>query len=86
MQERGVMLSLPADLTPFFFKKIPVNKADKKLLMTVKGIGPKLAESILQSRSDHGPFKSGNDLLKINSVGEKRARYFETVLEFDGGK
>ena len=69
-------------LTPFFFTKLPVNKADKALLMTVKGIGPALAESIIQNRFNYGFFSEGNDLLRVKGIGKKRAEYFQTVFDF----
>lgn len=75
---------IPWHLTPFFFKKMPINSADKAALMTIKGIGPKLAESILQSRSEDGLFKKSSDLLKISGIGPKRVLYFEKMFDFNG--
>ncbi len=82
--EQGSRLvsSIPSDLTFFFFKKLPINTADTESLMTIKGIGPKLAESIFQSRLEYGPFKGSADLQRIRGVGPKRAEYFETVFDF----
>ncbi len=79
---RVPLTSMPADLTPFFFTKLPVNKADKELLMTIKGVGPALAESIIQNRYNHGPFTGENDLIRVKGIGKKRAEYFETVFDF----
>lgn len=64
---------LPAAHAPFFFQAIPINSADKEMLMTVKGIGPTLAESIIAYRQNFGPFKNIEDLTKIPGVGTKRA-------------
>lgn len=64
---------VPATHAPFFFQAIPINSADKEMLMTVKGIGPTLAESIIAYRQNSGPFKSVEDLTKIPGVGTKRA-------------
>ncbi|OEU56626.1 MAG: hypothetical protein BA862_13545 [Desulfobulbaceae bacterium S3730MH12] len=74
--------SIPAEFSPFFFEKMDINEAGKELLMTIKGIGPKLADSILQSRLEYGPFTKVEDLLKIKGVGSKRAKYFETLFVF----
>lgn len=82
-QERERISSIPWDFTPFFFEKMPINSADKEALMTVKGIGPELAESILQSRLENGLFKESSDLLRIKGVGPKRAMYFEKMFEFN---
>lgn len=81
-QGRASTNSMPAEFSPFFFEKMDINEADKELLMTVKGIGPKLADSILQSRLEYGPFTKVEDLLKIKGVGSKRAKYFETLFVF----
>jgi len=76
--------SRPWDLTPFFFEKLPINTANKEALMTIKGIGPRLAESILQNRSKFGPFEGIADLKKIKGVGPKRIEYFEKMFDFGG--
>ena len=73
---------LPAAHAPFFFQAIPVNSADKEMLMTVKGIGPTLAESIIAYRQNFGPFKSIEDLTKIPGVGKKRAASLAPFLLF----
>jgi len=69
-------------LAPFFFKPLNINSADKDILMTVKGIGPKLSESIVRQRYLRGPFKSIDDLLNLKGVGPKRAEYFTKVFSF----
>jgi len=81
-QKEQLVSSIPSDLTFFFFKKLPINIADKDSLITIKGIGPKLAERILQRRLEYGPFKGIADLQLISGVGPKRAEYFETVFDF----
>lgn len=73
----------PARHVPFFFQSIPINSADKEMLMTVKGIGPALAESIISHRQHFGPFKSLIDLTKIQGVGAKRAASLAPFLFFD---
>jgi len=75
--------SIPPDLVPFFFKKLPINSSGKELLMTVRGVGPKLAESIINTRIKTGFFHSHSDLLDIKGVGLKRAMYFETVFSYN---
>ncbi|MCP3891316.1 MAG: hypothetical protein GY702_20995 [Desulfobulbaceae bacterium] len=68
---------------PFFFDKIPINSASFDLLMTIKGVGPHLAESIIQYREDYGFFESSTSLLKLKGVGEKRVAYFEDQFSFE---
>ena len=61
---------------------IDVNRASKEELISLRGIGPVLAESILEYRRKNGPFRSVEDLLLIRGIGEKRLealRDFVTV-------
>jgi competence ComEA-like helix-hairpin-helix protein len=74
--------SVPAVYTPFFFELIPINRADKNMLMSVKGIGPALADDIVEYRQNIGPFRKSKDLQKLKGIGTKRAAKFSTVFTF----
>ncbi len=50
---------------------ININTASKHLLSYVSGIGEKLAENIVQYRSDNGPFEDRKQLKKVPRLGEK---------------
>jgi uncharacterized protein len=50
---------------------VNLNTASKHLLSYVSGIGPSLAQNIIEYRSINGPFKSRNQLLKVKRLGEK---------------
>jgi uncharacterized protein len=50
---------------------VNLNTASKSLLMHVSGLGPQLAQNIVQFRNDNGPFQSRKQLLKIPRLGEK---------------
>lgn len=76
--------SLPAVHTPFFFSGVPINSAEKEMLMTVKGIGPAMADAIISCRRVSGPFKDIEDLRKVPGVGPKRAASLAAYLKFDG--
>jgi DNA uptake protein ComE-like DNA-binding protein len=73
---------VPAGFTPFFFKLIPINSADKDMLMTVKGIGPALADTIVLYRHQFGPFTNSLDLQNLHRVGPKRAAELTTAFTF----
>jgi competence ComEA-like helix-hairpin-helix protein len=75
--------SIPITLYPFFFRPVPINTADKELLMTIKGIGPSMAETIMTYRHQVGAILSIDDLKKIPGIGEKRAISLATDLVFD---
>lgn len=74
---------IPNGLLPMFFMPIRVNSAKKDLLVTTRGIGSDLADKIISFRKENGPFKREEDLMKLQGVGVRRARYLTTVLLFD---
>ncbi len=50
---------------------VNVNTASKHLLTYVSGLGPALAQSIVDYRTEKGPFKSRKELKKVPKLGEK---------------
>lgn len=50
---------------------VNLNTASKSLLSKVSGIGPSIAENIVQYRNNNGAFKSRNELKKVPKLGEK---------------
>ena len=50
---------------------VNLNTASSYLLSYVSGIGPALAENIVDYRTEHGPYKSRRDLLKVKRLGDK---------------
>jgi uncharacterized protein len=50
---------------------VNINTASASLLSYVSGIGPKLAESIVNYRAENGVFTSRNDIKKVPRLGEK---------------
>lgn len=73
---------VPAKYTPFLFELIPINSADKDMLMTVNGIGPAMAESIFLYRQMFGQFRTSVDLENLHGVGPKRAAQLASVFTF----
>jgi competence protein ComEA len=49
--------------------KVNINAASAKELMTLKGIGETVARRIVQFRETNGPFKSVDDLKRVDGVG-----------------
>ena len=72
----------PATLTPFFFKKIPVNVASRELLQTVRGIGPVTAEKIVKFREVNGLIEDAATLMEIEGIGPSRSKQFANHLSF----
>lgn len=50
-------------------QKIDINRADPWLLEALPGIGEVLAQRIVDYRSENGPFKRIEDLLKVSGIG-----------------
>ena len=50
---------------------VNLNTASSYLLSYVSGIGPALAENIVDYRTENGPYKSRRDLLKVKRLGDK---------------
>ena len=51
--------------------KVELNSADARALESLSGIGPSMAEKILQYRQEHGRFHKIEDLMKVPGIGEK---------------
>ena len=52
--------------------KIDLNTATLSQLNSLPGIGPVIAERILELREKSGPFKRIEDLMNIRGIGEKK--------------
>ncbi|MGV3586195.1 MAG: Tex family protein [Adhaeribacter sp.] len=50
---------------------VEVNTASKQLLTYVSGLGPSLAQNIVEYRNQNGPFKSRSELKKVPRLGDK---------------
>lgn len=50
--------------------KVNINTADKKELVTLKHVGDKIAEKIMEHRKAH-PFQKVEDIMKVKGIGEK---------------
>jgi competence protein ComEA len=48
---------------------VNINTASVKELMTLDGVGRKVAEKIVEYREAHGPFKRPEDLRKVEGFG-----------------
>ncbi|HET7822071.1 MAG TPA: ComEA family DNA-binding protein [Ornithinibacter sp.] len=51
--------------------KVPLNTADLAALDTLPGVGPVLAQRILDWRTEHGRFTSVDELGEVSGIGEK---------------
>ncbi len=58
---------------------VELNTASKQILSYVSGLGPQLAQNIIDHRTKNGPFLKRSDLKKVTRLGEKA---FEQAAAF----
>ena len=61
---------------------VNINTATLEELQTIKGIGKKKAEAILQYRKEHGAFRTKEDLLQVKGIGKKALEVIESQVTF----
>ena len=65
---------------------VELNTASKQLLTYVSGLGPTLAENIVEHRREHGPFTGRRQLLKVARLGPKAFEQAAGFLRVREGK
>ena len=63
---------------------VDVNTASKHLLTYISGLGPTLAQNIVDYRAEHGAFKSRKELLKVPKLGNKTYEQAAGFLRLKG--
>ena len=51
---------------------VNINTASAEELQTLSGIGPSMAQSIIDERTKNGAFASVDDLMRVSGIGEKK--------------
>jgi len=60
--------------------KIDLNSASPIQLETLPGVGPALAERIVQHRKENGSFKRIEELMNVKGIGEKKFLKFKDLV------
>jgi len=60
--------------------KVNLNTASIEQLTTLPGVGPKLAARIVEYRQKSGTFRSTQELMNVQGIGEKNFAKIETFL------
>jgi hypothetical protein len=76
-------IPIPVRVAPIFFRKIPINQADLEALITIPGIGRRLAATIIAYRERTGGIKDRAALMGIEGIGDKKAAIIAAHVRFD---
>ena len=60
--------------------KVNINTASVDQLTTLPGVGPKLAARIVEYRQKSGAFKSAQELMNVQGIGEKNFQSLQSYL------
>ena len=61
---------------------VNVNTATAEELETLTGIGPSLAQAIIDYRAEHGDFTAAEELLLVKGIGEAKLEGFRAQITF----
>lgn len=79
----NLLFKLYLPLKPFLFSedalKLDINCADKKTLISLPGIGERLAQRIIEYRDNNQGFQDLEELKKIKGIGMDK---YETIKEY----
>lgn len=64
---------------------VNINTASKHLLTYISGLGPTLAQNIVDYRAEKGAFKSRKEIMKVPRMGEKAFQQAAGFLRVSGG-
>ena len=62
---------------------LAINTASNEDLCFIKGVGPSLAQKIIDYREKNGNFRSSKDLEKVPGIGAKKRQAMEEFVRFD---
>lgn len=64
-------------------EQININTASKRLLMTLDGIGEKMAERIIEYRKENGNFETPEDIMKVSGIGRETFLKLEKYIKVE---
>ena len=68
----AVERSVPAEEIVPERQPVDINSATAEELQQLMGVGPVLAQAIVDYRAEHGPFASVDELLEVSGIGETK--------------
>lgn len=85
----GLVLASMASLPTAAFaagegKKVNINTADASQLALLPRVGPSVAQRVIEFRKENGPFKSPEDLMLVQGIGEKTWQLLKPYVATSG--
>ena len=83
--ERGVSAENAETAEAAAREPLDINTATAEELQGLMGIGPVLAQAIVDYRTEHGPFRSVDELLEVSGIGESKLGGIRDEVTVNGG-
>ena len=79
---KSLVLSLALTASAFAASKVNINSADAATIASaLNGVGEAKAEAIVAYRTEHGPFKSADQLAEVKGIGLKTVEMNRDLIE-----
>jgi len=79
---KSLVLSLALTAPAFAASKVNINSADAATIASaLNGVGEAKAEAIVAYRTEHGPFKSADQLAEVKGIGLKTVEMNRDLIE-----